>query len=162
MRELAAPRYGTKAQLWSRLQTVELECVQRKREQSRLNTHHRELQAASVPIMPIPVRGPWEPTPMEIEQHSLTHLPAATCCEFCRLGRAVDDHGRCVASQEAQERKSVISLDLAFLKTSGANGLEHAEFGTTLVVVDADSVSLKFVPIPSHRRWWCPTPSPPS
>ena len=80
-------KYGSKAELWKRLETAERTQLQEQQKhparQRRLCEGTTKTVAANTP------QGPDEPTSEERATHELTHLPASWC-EHCIKGRAVD------------------------------------------------------------------------
>jgi hypothetical protein len=93
--------------------------------------------------------GPAAPSPEARAQHMLTHCPRARWCEYCVMGYGQDDPHTRVTLAKAEDRLPLIAMDYAFGKTSDESGETIDEFGTTLVVVDVDTMFPKAIPCES-------------
>ena len=73
LKELGKPRYGTKAELWSRLEKAEKEHMKTQRQHQERQRKLREGVAEPVEAPP----GPQEPTPEQRAQHELAQAPSS-------------------------------------------------------------------------------------
>ena len=119
LKELGQVSYGTKEELWKRLEKAERTHV---REQGRHQERQRRLRAGEVEPARAP-KGPDEPTAEQRAQHELTHLPPEPWCEHCIKGRALDvGHKLVPLDHRAQNPR--VEIDYSFLKTDGTRSLE--------------------------------------
>lgn len=91
LKQLSAPIWGTKAQLWERLQEREAEVEYHRSVEAQ--KHRREEDLNKDPEgarQPMVLAGPEAPSVAERELHELTHLPYAPWCESCVRGRGRD------------------------------------------------------------------------
>ncbi|CAE7848057.1 RE1 [Symbiodinium necroappetens] len=114
LKELGKPRYGTKAELWSRLEKAEKEHMKTQRQHQERQRKLREGVAEPVEAPP----GPQEPTPEQRAQHELTHLPPEPWCEHCIKGRAIDTAHRQVPL-ELKATNPRVEVDYSFIKVDG-------------------------------------------
>ena len=135
LRELKAPMYGTKEQLWRRVLVQEALEDERMQEEELLRQRRDELLVQTDPSVPRTMRSPGAPSDAERLAHELTHLPAAAWCEWCQLGRGVSDpHTR--VPHEERDARPMISIDFAVRKAEGPQGDVHEDLGTFLAMVD--------------------------
>ena len=66
-------------------------------------------------IQPKLLRDPGDPSPQEIAEHNVTHMPYRAWCAHCVAGRGKADPHRRVAEAAKQEGIPVMSADYAFL-----------------------------------------------
>ena len=88
---LHAPIYGTKAELWARLE--DRERVLRESELIREALAQREqdmLENAAGLYVPMLMPAIAPPTDLERTMHELTHIPTKVWCEFCQRGKGND------------------------------------------------------------------------
>ena len=114
LKELGQPRYGTKAELWSRLEKAEKEHLKTQRQHQERQRKLREGVAEPATAPP----GPQEPTPEQRAQHELTHLPPEPWCEHCIKGRAIDTAHRLVPL-ELKATNPRVEVDYSFIKVDG-------------------------------------------
>ena len=112
--ELGQPRYGSKAELWKRLEKAERLHQQTMKKHQERQRRLREGQGEP-PAVPA---GPKDPTPEEKAQHELTHLPPADWCEHCIKGRAVDTAHRHVPV-ELKASNPRVEVDYSLVKVDG-------------------------------------------
>ena len=144
LRALGAPIYGTKDVLFRRLCEYE-QIAARKKEEEYLESRRKEFAVATEPVTPKILPGPTQPSEVERWYHMVNHLPPATWCELCVMGRGVcDPHFRSDV-REKGEQLLVIAFDLAFVKTTSASGETEQNYATTLVAVDADLFFVKVI-----------------
>ena len=85
LRELKAPTYGTKAQIWTRLMEHEKLEKERVARETYMTARRQELIEACDPVQPVQVPGAEPPSPLEVQQHNLTHIPRRRWCELCNM-----------------------------------------------------------------------------
>eukprot|EP00439_Symbiodinium_sp_Y106_P052723 s3817_g7.t1 len=119
LKELGQVGYGTKEELWKRLEKAERTHL---REQGRHQERQRRLRAGEAEPARAP-KGPDEPTAEQRAQHELTHLPPEPWCEHCIKGRALDvGHKHVPLDMRAQRPR--VEIDYSFLKTDGTRSTE--------------------------------------
>ena len=74
-------------------------------------TDEEEEEAAQPKLL----RDPGDPSPQEIAEHNVTHMPYRAWCAHCVAGRGKADPHRRVAEAAKQEGIPVMSADYAFL-----------------------------------------------
>jgi hypothetical protein len=138
LKEIGAPIYGRKSEVWTRLQREEGR-VRRELEIAEAQQVQRERESTERPAEAAPRAPPVPggPSVRERELHNLTHLPPAAWCSVCIEGRGtVKPHNR-VEWQMRALGPPLVQLDFGFLKSdysdqSGAAGA----WATTLVGID--------------------------
>ncbi|CAE7029215.1 GIP [Symbiodinium sp. CCMP2592] len=118
-KELGQVKYGTKAELWKRLEKAEATHL---REQKKLQDRQRRLREGVAEPAKAPA-GPQEPSAEERAQHELTHLPPEPWCEHCIKGRALDVAHR-LTPLELRAQRPRVEIDYSFLKTDGTRAPE--------------------------------------
>ena len=136
LRELRAPVWGTKTQIWRRL--LEREAIERRHlEDQTLLDRRRDLENAIDPTVPRTLKGPDAPTESERTAHEITHLPPASWCETCVLGRGIETphvrHTTPVTTSERDERP-IIAIDFALSKARAEDGGVDDDLGTFLAM----------------------------
>ena len=148
LRELGAPIYGTKQQLWHRLCDWERAEFGKRAQEDFLARRRAELQSAVDPVAPQLMPVPVPPSPEEVKQHRITHLPSARWCEQCVMARGQETpHAR--PAKDAEERLPVFAFDFCFIKTGGDTIPTEDELATNLVAVGADTWCIKAIPCPA-------------
>ena len=141
--ELRAPLYGTKNELIDRLGKYEI-----LRERERLDyrwqlKRAQDIAAGELPREVTRKEVPETPTLAEVEQHSLTHLPAKRWCLVCLLAKSKDDpHPRAL---EIERGPPKAYGDFMSIKEDGEICEEDEKheplnpWATTLTLVDTPS-----------------------
>ena len=133
---LNAPVYGTKRELFERVQKFEAKAEKQRQERHWLEERADLVaQGKGKPEMVV-LKNVKEPTEQERKEHEITHLPPANYCLSCILGNSSSAPHR---SHEAHKPVvPVIQLDYSFLKSS-CEPQDDAEkaWATTLYAVDA-------------------------
>ena len=89
LRELRAPVWVTKTQMWRRL--LEREAIERRHlEDQTLLDRRRDLENAIDPTVPRTLNGRDARTESERTSHEITHLPPTPWCETCVLGHGIE------------------------------------------------------------------------
>ena len=86
LRELGAPIYGTKDELFRRLCEYEQIAARKKQEEEYLENRRKELGVATQPVTPKILPGPAQPSEVERQHHLVNLLPPAPWCELCVHG----------------------------------------------------------------------------
>ena len=140
LKELSAPGWGTKSQLWKRLQERTKLDNEARAIADVLAQRESDLTNPSLPpALPLVMPGVSAPTDEERIRHELTHLPFAPWCEECQRakGRDMPHHG--ILHRGETRGIPLIVMDYCDAGTDSAgNPLQKAE-STCLVVVDNDT-----------------------
>ena len=89
MKELKAPIYGTKQEMWERIGEYTAKRELEVREREWLQKRAEELRGTAQPQLPDTLPVPEPPTEQERKDHELTHLPARPWCIVCQLAKGV-------------------------------------------------------------------------
>jgi hypothetical protein len=142
LKELSCPVYGTKAQLWTRLE--EAEKLQRDIGVLKQEMTEREEQLTRNPggaHRPMMIPGVTPPTPQEREIHELTHCDFQSWCEVCQRAKGRDNPHHGLKNQPRSRGTSSIVMDFGIFDTDDAGNahMKADEFATTLVIADNDT-----------------------
>ena len=149
LKELHAPVWGTKAQLWERLQEREAELEYHrgveKAKAEREEALNVDPEQARHPMV---LEGPEPPSAVERELHELTHLPFAPWCEACVRGRGKDMPHRKV---EPVERRlmPMVCLDWFVAASSDEQGQKVEGATDVLLLTDAETGYVAAIPAKS-------------
>lgn len=140
LKQLKAPIYGTKAELWARIVKYEALAELKARERIWLEKRMEEIQKRSDgAVVPNLVREPnTQPPPQaEIDRHSVTHLPPQPdWCLACALARSRDKDR---SSQPAAIEDPKMQFDFMYTRADGTqikNKAEEQPWATELTGVD--------------------------
>ena len=98
-----------------------------------------------------PIRDPGQPTPAEVAEHDLTHIPFRPWCPACVKGKAKDKMSRRIQGDVAENLVPRVRLDYCFLTENletveGEHGEEDttkaASTGTVLVMQESECRSI--------------------
>jgi len=155
LKELGMAIYGTKSQLWARILEGEQMRRTQQLEREHLEQRREEVGASrGMTARVIPAAGA-KPDDETVRRHNLTHLPAASWCEWCQMGRGKDNPHRSQDAMERDRRLPVVSIDFCFLCAEDGpqevipEGDPGIDKGTTLVAIDADTGMMRAIPTPS-------------
>ena len=149
LKELRAPVWGTKAQLWERLQEREAELeYHRSVERSKAEREEALNLDPEQARQPMVLEGPDVPSAVERELHELTHLPFAPWCEACVRGRGKDMPHRKV---EPAERRlmAMVCLDWFIAASSDEQGQRVEGATDVLLLTDAETGYVAAIPAKS-------------
>eukprot|EP00971_Amphidinium_carterae_P040071 786750-Amphidinium_carterae.1 len=136
LRELSQPVYGSKDQLWARLQKAERISREKVHVQRQIRRRQEERlvgRGGGEDVRPVGV--PDLPPLFERRQHELTHTLAAPWCEACILGQG-SEHPHTLVPFELRDGPPLVAFDYAFNTGGDEDG---KAFGTSLVIVDAQT-----------------------
>ena len=149
LKQLSAPVWGTKAQLWARLQDREAEAEYHRSVEAQKARREEDLnQDPSMARFPMELAGPEPPSQVERELHELTHLPYAPWCESCVRGRGKDVPHRRV---EPPERRllPMVCLDWFVATSSDEEGRKSEGTTDVLLMTDAETGYIAAIPAKS-------------
>ena len=118
LRELGGAIYGTKQELWTRLQKAEAQAA-RDREVAKALAARREEEMRGE-VTPAAVKAPPAPDePSEAEKmaHYLTHLPPAKWCWVCIMSRAQQDPHSAVLWTSRAVEFPLVQFDFCYFKS---------------------------------------------
>ena len=137
LKQLGAPVYGDKDFLWKRLQEYEHRAsaeLAYQHELTRAAEERREAQGEHPARMLV---APTPPTELEMQMHSMTHIPAKPWCPLCIRGKATMAPHRAVLPSEREKEIPAIAIDFMYLKSDGGGTEDSsAAWSTTLVAID--------------------------
>ena len=81
------------------------EYIQENHDEEQQHEHHEAHRARGL-------RQPQQPTPQQIAEHNLTHLPYRNWCPICVQGKGRQDNYK-----KQQSRQPVIQVDFAYIKS---------------------------------------------
>lgn len=146
LKELGAPIYGRKEQLWARLSKAEQDEVIKKAHTAELIRRRAEATEANPQIEPRVVAGPAAPSEEERAAHGVLHLKFAPWCAECVMGYGASRSHVTHDFESRDTGRPEILMDFAYLKTDGewtewGDGAPPAAevFSTVLVIVDRDT-----------------------
>ena len=68
------------------------------------------------------LRDPGDPTPQEVDEHNVTHMPYRAWCRHCVAGRGKEDPHRRVKQESKEAGIPVSSVDYCFFGSEGPGG----------------------------------------
>ena len=136
LKELNAPIYGTKKELYERLIEREAKARLQADERLRLEVRQEELRSGAVPATPLSPSVPEKPGVEEVKAHELTHMPFAAWCPACVMGRGrAMAHGwKDLESHDAKPSK--VQIDFHYLDSDLKADSTKKPWATTLQVAD--------------------------
>ena len=144
LRELRAPVWSTKAQLWRLV--LERETIERRHfdEEALLDRRRRDMQSAIDPTVPKTMKGPDAPTESERRAHEIAPHPPAPWCETCVLRRGVEaPHVRLTPLE--RDGRPIIATDFCVRKARADDGGADDDLGTCLAIVDSSTGCMRAV-----------------
>ena len=149
LRHLSAPIWGTKAQLWARLQDREAELeYHRSVEAQRARREEDFNRNPDLARHPMEMVGPEPPSQVERELHELTHLPYTPWCESCVRGRGKDLPHRKVEPPE-KILLPMVCLDWFVAASSDEAGRKSEGTTDVLLMIDAETGYVAAIPAKS-------------
>jgi hypothetical protein len=146
--------WGTKTQLWERLQEYESRFRAKQEIEARLQEREEELNRnPNLGRAPVELKTPQAPSEVERLMHELTHLPYQPWCEACVRGRGRDlPHlGLKLKGEGALEGarlRPTICMDWFEVASSTESGQKSAGITQALLIIDAETGFVAAVPSP--------------
>ena len=143
LKELKAPIWGTKAQMHDRLMLVEAKKAAEDRTRAELEAKHVKLAEGTTDRMAAVLPAPEMPSPSEVANHNLTHLPRAKWCITCQLGGSNDDPHR--LTPFVNKEKARLQWDFMHMKSHDSqcewllDEPPSNEWNVILTAIDEDS-----------------------
>ena len=143
LKELKAPIWGTKAQMHDRLMLVEAKKAAEDRTRAELEAKHVKLAEGTTDRMAAVLPAPEMPSPSEVANHNLTHLPRAKWCITCQLGGSNDGPHRLIPF--VNKEKARLQWDFMHMKSHDSqcewllDEPPSNEWNVILTAIDEDS-----------------------
>ena len=135
--ELGAPVWGTKAQLWERLQQRTAWEDQKAIVQKALDQREHDLTANPAgDFAPLLFPGVDSPSPEMRAAHAATHLPFMPWCEFCQAGKSKDVPHRGLTLDMPVRGTPLVVMDFGNFDCEGPS---EEGVSDTLVLADEDT-----------------------
>ena len=119
----------------------------KKKDEKYLENRRKELSMATELVTPKILLGPVQPSEVDGDHHTVNHLPLASWCGLCVMGRGNDDPHLRSDLREKGEQHLVKAIDFGSAKTTPEGGQTEQRYATTLVAVDADLFFVKAIPV---------------
>jgi len=117
LRELKAPIWGTKEQLWARLVDYETQHAGEQALREKLARALAERREGQAEVAPRPLPQPVEPREVEKKAHEVTHIPSKSWRRWCVLGKAKQRAHRQIVESDRELEAPTAHVDYRHAST---------------------------------------------